>query len=141
MSVDRYEKAQIHVISRDLKGRPKSGKLILELNRKKIWSMKKYMNFLEKGGYTERLPMIDFSEAYVNTKLAKYAQHDWDELNKLHPSFTASVNFETMEKREVRDPRTEPVDQISREVRRLNVLSELDEIIESDNNRSHQGYY
>ena len=129
--MESYEKAQIFVDSRDSKGRPMSGRLVLELNHKKIGAFRKYRDFLEQGGFTDKLPNINFNTAYVNSKLAKFVRHDG--LNELHPSFTASVNFELREK-EIRNPRLEPVDQISIEVRRRDLLKELDDIIKSDDN-------
>jgi len=137
LAVDRYQKAQILVDSRNLKGTPMSGQLILELKPKYIGAFKKFMTFLENGGYTKELPIINFNDAYVNSKLAKCVANGDDEPNKLHPSFTAFNNFEIRERHEWRDPRTQPVDQISREVRRLNLLGELDAIIESDNNNTY----
>jgi len=131
LAMESYEKAQIFVDSRDSKGRPMSGRLVLELNHKKIGAFRKYRDFLEQGGFTDKLPNINFNTAYVNSKLAKFVRHDG--LNELHPSFTASVNFELREK-ETRNPRLEPVDQISIEVRRRDLLKELDDIIKSDDN-------
>merc|ERR1711862_651387 len=65
IAVKTYKRASILVQSRDCRGRPKSGRLIFELDPQRLGLYRNFVKFLEEGGYSERLPVVDLNKAYV----------------------------------------------------------------------------
>ena len=136
IAVKTYKRAMIDVHSRDSLGRPKSGDLIFELDPNRLGMYRRYVEYLEKGGFASILPNVNLNKAYIGSKFAVFVEPDAYQPKEVHPDLRAMINHEKTKKRETTDSRCRfvkpAVQKLSREVRLMKLRSDLDELMESD---------
>jgi hypothetical protein len=138
ISMKTCKQAVIRVQSRDFQGLPKSGKLLFELEPNKLGMYKRYVEFLEKGGYTSLVPTVDLNKAYIGSKFAVFVEPDAYQPKQVKPNFSAMIKHEKSKKPDEKstDSGSEflkpAVQRLSIGVRLMKLRSELDELMESD---------
>jgi len=137
IAMKTYKRAVIRIQSRDFQGLPKSGKLFFELDPTKLGVYKRYVEFLEKGGYTSLVPTVDLNKAYIGSKFAVFVEPDAYQPREIKPNFSAMIKHEKSKKPEKpanskNDFLKPAVQKLSSEVRLMKLRSDLDELMEYD---------
>ena len=138
IAVKTYKRSSILVQSRDCRGRPKSGRLIFELDPRKLDLYKNFVKFLQEGGYTNRLPIVDLNKAYVGSKFAVYVEPDSYQPKEAQGNFSAMKNHEKSKSRPTPNCSFDVESNTSKagesrlttEFRRMKLLSDLDDLME-----------
>jgi len=138
IAVKTYKRSLILVQSRDCRGRPKSGRLIFELDPRKLDLYINFVKFLQEGGYTNRLPIVDLNKAYVGSKFAIYVEPDSYQPKEAQANFSAMKNHEKSKSQPTPNCSFDVESNTSKagesrlttEFRRMKLLSDLDDLME-----------
>lgn len=122
-------RASICIESCASNGKPKSGRLMLELNPDKLELYMPYQKFLIKGGFCPQLPVLDLHEAYVKSKFAIFVEPDYQPRNEIKPIFSRGYKEFPSSISSPPEPEKTDEDKLSADVRKMKLCSALDELM------------
>ena len=113
---------------------PVSGELILELDPDKLFLYEPHLKFLENGGYSRNLPVVNLNKAYVGSKFATFVGSEYVMPKEIFPTFTAPNAKVVRYKKKV--PQNGAIEEkkeiLEKELKRLQLCEDLDGLLDQN---------